>query len=148
MDYLIRQASMEDISQILTLRYQAVENQLLNEITYEMVADSLKKNCCAWVAISDEVVVGFSLADKKNKNIWGLFVLPSYQQKGIGRALLVEAVNWLSTTAKDLWFLPCRKIWLNTEIEGRAEGFYHHLGWQKGKKVSATEVRYWYHIRR
>lgn len=147
MTYIIRQAELDDVSSILSIRYQAIENKLTRTITYDMIYACLKKDCRAWVAELDGNIVGFSLANKKLKNIWGLFVIPSCQGQGIGRSLLFSAVKWLQNESKTFYLLPCRKIWLNTEINGRAESFYQHLGWQKGRQVSATEVRYWYHIK-
>ena len=144
MTHVIKIAKTEDISGILSLRYQSTENKLRTEVTYEMIQRCLTTHCRAWVAISDDAVIGFSLANKKLKMIWGLFVLPSYQGLGIGKALLQEATLWLQHNAKDMFLYPCKKIWLNTEIDGRAEKFYQHLGWEKGKAVSETEVRYWY----
>lgn len=146
MTYAIRQATLEDVSVILALRYQAVENKLYRVITHEMLVAALKEDCMAWVAQDKGVIVGFSLANKRRKMLWGLFVMPSHQKQGIGKALLSVALRWLHTEAKTWGLFPCKKVWLETEIGSRAETFYQYLGWQQGKQVSAREVHYWYYF--
>jgi GNAT superfamily N-acetyltransferase len=128
------------------LRYNATENRLRNTITYEMIASRLQKSCKAWVADDHEVVVGFSLANKKQKSLWGLFVLSSCQEKGVGKQLLQHAVSWLTEEARDYLIFKPKKIWLDTELGGRAETFYQHMGWEKGELRPDGEVRYWYRL--
>tara|TARA_R110002110_G_scaffold400317_1_gene616631 strand:+ start:51577 stop:52107 length:531 start_codon:yes stop_codon:yes gene_type:complete len=140
----IRPATQDDINSILMLRYKATENRLRNTITYEMIASSLQKSCKAWVADDEGVVVGFSLANKKQKCLWGLFVLSSYQGKGVGEQLLQRAVSWLTCEARDYLIFKPKKIWLDTELGGRAESFYQHMGWERGEFRPDGEVRYWY----
>lgn len=140
----VRQADSNDINSILQLRYAAVDNKLRQPITYEMIYNCLQKNCQAWVAVDDDVVVGFSLANKKNKLIWGLFVLPSYQGLGLGKKLLQEAMLWLAESAKWFGLFKLGNIYIETEEGSSAEGFYQKMGWQKGKKLTNREIQYWY----
>lgn len=129
------------------LRYNATENKLRNAITYEMILESLQKSCKAWVADDEGIVIGFSLANKKLKSLWGLFILPSYQSQGFGERLLQEAVSWLARESKDYKIFKSKKIWLDTEVGGRSEVFYQHMGWRRGKLRPNNEVRYWYYLK-
>ena len=142
----IRKATVDDINSILMLRYNAVDNKLRNPITFEMIFNGLQTNCQAWVAEEDEVVVGFSLANRKSKTVWGLFILPGYHGRGLGKKLLHEATEWLRVNAKTCFFLRARKIWLDTAEGGAAEAFYAKMGWKKGRKLPNHEVRYWYYF--
>jgi GNAT superfamily N-acetyltransferase len=38
-----------------------------------------------WVAETEDQIVGFSIIDLKENNIWALFVHPDFENKGIGR---------------------------------------------------------------
>ncbi len=146
MTYIIRPATPADVGFILALRYQAVENKLYRVITHDMLLDALRKDCRAWVAEDEDRVIGFSLGNKRRKMLWGLFVTPAYQNQGIGKALLNIAVQWLQQEARYCFLFPCKKIWLETEINSRAETFYQSLGWKRIKQVSAREVHYCYYF--
>ncbi len=146
MTIIIREATEQDVSGILVLRYNAVENKLRKPLTYKMISQNLQKACKAWIAEDDRIIVAFSLANKKLKSLWGLFVLPSYQRQGLGGRLLQEAIIWLTNEARDYRVLKARKIWLDTEVGGRAESFYQHKGWQRGELRPNNEVRYWYYL--
>ncbi len=141
----IRIAQITDVPAILHIRQNARENILRNQLTESMFEKALNNHCRAWVALVDDKIVGFSLANKKNRSIWGLFVLLAFQQQGIGKALLALAVNWLKAQPKR-WPWQNRNIWVQTEKGSRAEKFYQHLGWQPGKMYPHHEIRYWYKV--
>ena len=92
----------------------------------------LETDCRAWVAEIDDSAkqtlcerpIGFSIANATEKTIFGIFVLPSFEYRGAGRALMQAAENWL-------WSKGMNEIWLVTGNDPslRAYGFYLHLDW-------------------
>ena len=58
-----------------------------------------------WVCEIDNQIVGFSIADLKENNIWALFVHPNYDKQGIGRHLHDLMLNWYfnQTSKKNGW---------------------------------------------
>lgn len=126
----IRIAQQDDIDTLFEIRTSVVENHQSREeiaalgITPESVAKMLETDCCAWVAEIDGRPIGFSIANATEKTIFGLFVLPAFEERGAGRALMQAAENWL-------WSQGIEEIWLITGNDPnlRAYGFYVHLGW-------------------
>ena len=62
--------------------------------------DVEKLDCCAWIAELDGQDIGFAIANKTEKTIFGIFVLPSYEGQGAGRCLMKAAENWLWSQPK------------------------------------------------
>ena len=92
-------------------------------ITRQTVAEMLETGeAKAWCAEAEGEVVAFSLAFRQAREISALFVLPDYEQRGIGSRLLTEAVDWLQSLGRD----PIR---LATDRKTRAYGFYKKRGW-------------------
>lgn len=139
----IREARVDDIPDMLRVRLEAKENILRTQLTESMVRQAMQTNCKAWVAEVAEAIVGFSIANKANKSVWGLFVLSEYHGQGIGKALLEIAVTWLWQQRYGLFRVLPKKIWLDTKQGSRAEGFYQHMGWKRGEIRPYDEVRYW-----
>ena len=84
----------------------------------------LQVDCCAWIAEIEQQPLGFSIANRTEKTILGLFVLPEFENRGIGRALMEKTENWLKNKgAKEIWLLT------GNDPKLRAYGFYRHLGW-------------------
>jgi GNAT superfamily N-acetyltransferase len=79
--------------------------------------------------------VGFAIADLVDHNIWALFLLPAFEQKGIGRALHDTMLNW--------YFAQTRhKVWLSTSPGTRAEGFYRKAGWKEVGTYGKGEIKF------
>ncbi|MEM9216523.1 MAG: GNAT family N-acetyltransferase [Cyanobacteria bacterium P01_F01_bin.150] len=127
---LIRLAKSDDIETLFDIRTSVTENYQSREeiaelgITPASVADMLQADCCAWIAELDNQPIGFSIANKTDKTILGMFVLPAYEGRGAGRCLMHAAEDWL-------WKSDISEIWLVTGNDSnlRAYGFYRHLGW-------------------
>lgn len=119
-----REASFVDIKQIQVVRNAVKENTLSNP---NLVSD---KDCetfisirgKGWVCEIDHQIVGFSIVDLQEHNIWALFVLPTYEKKGIGRKLHDIMLEWYFGQTQ-------KKVWLGTSPNTRAEGFYRKAGW-------------------
>lgn len=137
----IREATADDVPAIFAIRIAVKENAAsmarLAElgITPESVCKALKENCKAWVAECDDRVTGFVIADRSTQSIWALFILPEYEARGIGRALMTPAVEWLRETG-------AKRIWLTTGPETRAAGFYRHLGWTARGLTPKGEMKF------
>ena len=126
----IRAAQQKDIETLFEIRTSVRENYQSREeiaelgITPDSVAEMLQTDCQAWIAEIDNQPIGFAIANKTEKTILGLFVLPSFEGRGAGRALMQVTENWL-------WSHDIEEIWLLTDQNPkfRAYGFYLHLGW-------------------
>lgn len=140
----IREAGAADIPSTFEIRTATTENAMTEDelaasgITPERVADLLRTDGRCWVAEARDRIVGFCIANVNSRSIWALFILPAYEGRGIGRRLLEAAVDWLWRSGTDA-------VWLTTETNTRAEGFYEHLGWKRGEveiSEGIEEVRY------
>lgn len=127
----IREAQVEDIETLFNIRTSVIENYQSREdlaslgITPETIAEMLLTDCRAWIAEIDNQPIGFSMANATEKTIFAMFVLPSFADRGAGRALMQKAEEWL-------WLQEgIEEIWLLTgnDPKIRAYGFYLHLGW-------------------
>ena len=121
---IFREATIEDIPQIQIIRNSVKENRLSNPalITDEDCAIFLTQRGKGWVCVIDNAIVGFSIVDLKNKNIWALFVHPDFERKNIGRKLHGLALDWYFHQTK-------QTVWLGTAPHTRAEKFYRNAGW-------------------
>lgn len=127
----IRKTQLEDIETIFDIRTSVIENHQSREeiaelgITPETVAQMLQTDCCGWIAQIDGKSIAFSIANATEKTIVGIFVLPSFEGYGAGRALMQKAEGWLfSQGIKEIWLLT------GNDPNLRAYGFYLHLGWR------------------
>lgn len=126
----IRVAQRGDIETLFEIRTRVIENHQSREeiadlgITPESVAEMLEMDCCAWIAEIEGLPIGFSIANVTEKTIFGVFVLPSFEDRGAGRAVMQAAEQWLGSKGVE-------EIWLVTGDDSnlRAYGFYLHLGW-------------------
>lgn len=92
-------------------------------------------NFTGLVAIQDDEVVGALLGyakpfkDKLDFEILELFVLPSFQGKGIGKSLIKELESRLSNS-------EFSHIHLLTAIDSESELFYKKLNYVRNEKLS------------
>lgn len=127
MNIHIRAAKMSDVISIFNVRTSVSENHLSREemqemgITESTVSNMIEKDHCAWVATDDDEVVGFSMILREKGSLFGLFVLPDYEGRGIGRRLTEIAEQEL--------FKHHEIAWLETDKNSRAARFYMQLGW-------------------
>lgn len=121
---MIREAQIEDIAQIQFVRNSVKENRLSDPalVPDEDVYDFLFNRGKGWVCEIDGQVVGFSIVDFKEKNIWALFLHPDFEKRGIGKQLHDVMINYYFSKTKD-------PVWLDTAPGTRAEQFYRLQGW-------------------
>jgi GNAT superfamily N-acetyltransferase len=132
---IIREATRVDIPALVEVRGSVKQNVLTSHIPPERIVAGLETRGKGWVAEHQGRVIGFSMADREEKMIWAMFLLPEWEGQGLGRLLLDQAVGWLCGEGS-------KYIWLTTESGSRAEGFYAHLGWDRVEKTDGGEVRF------
>src|SRR5262245_5530023 len=91
----IRIATRADIPELRIIRSSVTENILTSIITEEMIIEVMEVYGRIWIYEYEGRALGFSAADKRTSNIWALFLLPAWENRGIGKQLLDEAVEWL-----------------------------------------------------
>ncbi|CAN5475080.1 hypothetical protein BH11BAC3_BH11BAC3_31090 [soil metagenome] len=87
----------------------------------------------------DNLMVGFSISDLKENNIWALFVDPEYEGKGIGRKLHDTMLHWYFSETNIT-------VRLGTAPGTRVADFYLKAGWKNigmhGQKELKFEMTY------
>lgn len=121
---IFREATDEDIHQIQIVRNAVTENTLSNPnlVTDDDCREFLFERGKGWICEIDNQIVGFSIADLKENNIWALFVHPKHDKKGIGKQLHKMMLDWYFSQTKET-------VWLGTSPKTRAENFYRKQGW-------------------
>lgn len=138
----LRLATLADIEALFAIRTAVTDNALTREqlaelgITPESIAELLAAEPCAWVVEVGGEVVGFSLIDLANGEVFALFVRPDWQGQGFGARLLAAAETAL--------FRRHALIWLVTDGRPavRANAFYRSHGWHRVVSLEGTDVRY------
>jgi len=132
----LRQAVAADIPGIQRVRASVRENRLTSTtIADEAVLEAIEVTGRGWVVESEGEIVGFSIGNARNGNIWALFVRPDHERCGHGRCLHDTMLEWL-------WSQGLDRLWLTTEAGTRAQGFYEVAGWQPTGRTDSGEVRY------
>lgn len=123
---IIREAEIEDITQIQFVRNSVKENTLSdsNLVSDKDCVEYLKKRGKGWVCEINNVIVGFSVIDLKENNIWALFVHPNFENRGIGRELHDIMIDWYFSKSQET-------LWFGTSPNTRAEIFYRKSGWRE-----------------
>ena len=131
-----RQAIPEDIPQIQIVRNSVKENQLSNPnlIPDELVEEFITKRGKGFVCEIDDKIVGFSIVDFVENNVWALFLLPDFEGKRIGKKLHQLMLDEYFSKTKET-------IWLSTEANSRAEIIYKKQGW-KNAGFHGNEVKF------
>ena len=131
-----RQAIPEDIPQIQIVRNSVKENQLSNPnlIPDDLVEEFITKRGKGFVCEIDKKIVGFSIVDFVENNVWALFLLPKFEGKRIGKKLHQLMLDEYFSKTKET-------IWLSTEANSRAEIFYKKQGW-KNAGFHGNEVKF------
>jgi GNAT superfamily N-acetyltransferase len=118
---MIRKATRADYPRISEIRFAVRENRLSKPDSIGPVVDWLFENSVFWVWEEDGAIQGFSAADPRDGTIFALFVHPSYERRGIGRALLPLACDILKDSGH-------ATAVLTTEAGTRAERVYRSDG--------------------
>ncbi len=136
-NFIFREAQISDIKQMQVVRHLVKEN-VLSDSSFVTDADNeeyITVRGKGWVCEVNGTIVGFSVADLKEKNIWALFVDPSYEGKGIGRKLHNMMLDWYFAQSE-------QKVWLGTSPNTRAEAFYRMAGWKETGLHGKDEIKF------
>ena len=123
---MIRKATRADRPRISEVRLAVRENQLsaASAGKVETTADWIFENAAFWVWEEAGAIQGFSVADPRDGTIFGLFIHPDYEGRGLARALLPLA-------CEDLRVAGFSVATLSTDPGTRAERFYRLNGWEE-----------------
>lgn len=134
---LFREATVGDIAQIQIVRNSVKENVLSNPalVTDKDCEDYITRRGRGWVCIIEDRVVGFSIVDLLDHNVWALFIEPGFEGKGIGRKLHDDMLNWYFAQTDST-------IWLGTSPRTRAEKFYRAAGWKEVGLHGKGEIKF------
>ena len=134
---IFREAQVSDIQQMQIVRHSVKENILSNPalVTDKDCEEFITVRGKGWVCEINGNVVGFSIADIKENNVWALFVHPEHEAKGIGKRLQKEMLDWYFSQTKE-------KIWLSTAPGSRAEKFYRLNGWVEAGIHGKGEIKF------
>lgn len=133
----IREANIHDIKEIQIVRNAVKENVLSNPglVTDEDCRVFLTERGKGWVCEMDTRIVGFSIVDLKEHNIWALFIHPDFERKGIGKQLHDIMLNWYFNQTEET-------VWLGTAPNTRAESFYRKAGWRETGLHGKGEIKF------
>ena len=135
----IRLATSNDVDGIFHVRTSVLENALnIDElaeigITPAAITEMIASSPCAWVAIENDAVIGFSMVDFEEASLFAAFVLPAHEGRGVGKMLIQPAEQAL--------FTQHESIWLETGKSTRAAGFYRAMGWANEQDVGGGDIR-------
>lgn len=134
---IIREATIDDITQIQIVRNAVKENTLSNPnlVTNEDCEAFITVRGKGWVCEIDNQIVGFAIADLKENNIWALFLDPKFEGKGIGQVLHNTMLDWYFNQTK-------ATVWLGTAFNTRAEKFYRKAGWREVGTNGTKEIKF------
>ncbi|WP_293309363.1 GNAT family N-acetyltransferase [Pedobacter sp. UBA5917] len=134
---IFRPAKTTDIPAIQIVRHTVKENILSDPalVTDKDCEEFITKRGKGWVCEVDGKVVGFSIVDLNEHNIWALFLRPEFEGKGIGKELHRLMMDWYFEQTK-------KPVWLGTAPNTRAEEFYSRQGWKKVGMVNKGEVKF------
>ena len=134
---IFREATIHDIPQIQIVRHTVKENVLSNPalVTDQDCEEYLTVRGKGWVCEIGDTIVGFSIADLKDNNIWALFLRPEYEGRGIGKKLHGMMLEWYFSQTQ-------KTVWLGTAPNTRAEKFYRKAGWEEVGTHGKGEIKF------
>jgi len=134
---IYRQAEIADIPQIQIVRHTVKENVLSTPglVTDADCKEYITQRGKGWVCEIDGTIIGFSIVDLNENNIWALFLRPEFEGQGIGKELHRLMLDWYFSKTEET-------VWLGTAPNTRAEKFYEKQGWKKLGEVNKGEVKF------
>lgn len=119
------------------VRHSVRENRLSDPalVPDHDVAEYITNRGKGWVGEIDGRIVGFSIADLKENNIWALFMHPDFEARGIGKQLHKLMLDWYFSQTK-------QTVWLGTAPDSRAEKFYRLQGWKEAGMHGKGEIKF------
>ena len=139
-----RLATPADVPALFAIRTSVRENHLgLAELAERGITPAVVEGTLAregartWVVEVRGAIAAFCMADAWQGTVFALFVHPSAEGRGYGRALLREAEAWLFGAG---W----ETLWLQTGADPsfRAHRLYRAAGWSLVGPADHGDVRY------
>ena len=134
---MLRVAKPDDIQQIQIVRNAVKENTLSNPnlVTDQDCEEYITVRGKGWVYEVNQEIIGFSIVDLQDNNIWALFLKPEFEKQGIGKQLHDKMLDWYFEQTM-------KSIWLGTAPNTRAEGFYRKAGWTEIGTHGNGEIKF------
>ena len=134
---IFRETQITDIPQIQVVRNSVKENTLSDPalVPDKDVEDYITQRGKGWVCEMNDTIVGFAIVSITDHNVWALFIHPGFEQKGIGKRLHDEMMDWYFNQTAE-------KIWLGTSPGTRAEAFYRKAGWKEVGIHGKGEIKF------
>ena len=133
---VLRQAHAADVAAMHRVRLAVRENPLRSAIVTEAdYVPYLERHGRGWLVEADGAVQGFAIGDRRDGNIWALFVAPGAEGRGYGRRLHDTMLEWLAAQG-------CARVHLTTQAGTRAERFYERAGWRRSGVTASGEIRF------
>ena len=134
---IFREAKVSDIEQMHSVRLAVLENVLVNLslVTEELYIQLITTNGKGWVCVKDSEIIAFAIVDSIKKNVWALFVHPTYEAKGIGKTIHNMMLDWYFSQEENT-------LWLSTDAKTRADNFYRKFGWQEVMRFGKNEIKF------
>ena len=122
-DLNVRPACFADIPAMHAIRLSVRQNRLsdpsrISEQDYAPFVDQRS----AWVAERSGTLIGFAAIDRARTRVWALFVDPTAEGSGVGRALHQRLLDWALEEGLS-------RLTLTTSPGTRAQRFYCENGW-------------------
>ncbi|WP_156566156.1 GNAT family N-acetyltransferase [Metakosakonia massiliensis] len=102
-------------------------------ITEITVSVMIKDDLFVWVATDGDEKVGFTMISREKGSLYGLFVLPAYEGRGIGRRL--------TKIAEQEFFNHHEVAWLETDKNSLAAKFWMQPGWSNKATLDGAFIR-------
>lgn len=142
MSITYRQASSQDAAACITLRALTRENAVTQAelaeagITAQTWGAGIESGLYpGFVALDGDTLAGYCFGHRETGEIVVLALLPQYEGRGVGRAVLGMTVDALRQLGFARLFLGCA-----TDPAVRSYGFYRHLGWRStGERDAAGD---------
>lgn len=126
-----RIATPDDTAECIALRGKTRENSFSIEQLKELgvTLESWKAgisngSLLGYVGVNEGEIIGYCFGDSETGEIVVLALLPEYENKGVGKALLNQMIGSFHSLGFDRLFLGC-----SSDPKARSYGFYRHLGW-------------------
>jgi GNAT superfamily N-acetyltransferase len=134
---IFRIAEIADIPQMTVVRFSVKENILSDPtlVTEADYRDYITRRGRGWVCAIDAKIVGFSIVDLVENNVWALFVHPDFEARGIGKQLHILMLDWYFSQKTD-------NISLGTDAKSRAANFYRKNKWREIKFHKNGELHF------
>lgn len=141
MDFVIRDATTADIADCIKIRGLTSQNPLTVQdlqklgVTENQWKSAVEQNKTVGTVCEVEAhIVGYCFGEIETGEILVLALLPEYENKGIGKILLLNVMDKLFAAGHE-------KLWLAASPDPaiRAHGFYRHLGWEPSGVIDEQE---------